>query len=211
MANRVDPAQRAAACERMRALAQAEGLSPPAEPSFAGCLRLLYEHSALPVREIAAIAGIIERTVYAHARAGGWTRRNWRHARYAGGRCLVPAEAAAFPQAGAAARFDLQAVQGTARAWQESRRLVEAAGAAAAAGARERAARLEAERSAREARRRWEARLRLWGAVNRSLDRLCDIQKDKRLGKDSPAAEAARAAVHRLLGQLERLRAGGRD
>jgi len=209
MTNRVDPALRAAACERMRALAEAEGLSPPAEPGFAGCLRLLYEHSALPVREIAAIAGIIERTVYAHARAGGWTRRNWRHARYAGGRCLVPAEAAAFPEAGAAARFDLQAVQGTARAWQESRRLVEAAGTAAAAGARERAARLEAERSAREGRRRWEVRLRLWTAVHRAMDRLRDIQEDKGRGKDSET-DAARAAVHRLIDRLERLRAGGR-
>jgi hypothetical protein len=211
MTNRVDPAQRAAACERMRALAEAEGLSPPAEPGFAGCLRLLYEHSALPVREIAAIAGIIERTVYVHARAGGWTRRNWRHARYAGGRCLVPAEAAAVPEAGAAAPSGCQDVQQTARAWQESRRLVEAAGAAAEAGARERAARLEAERIEREERRLWEARIRLLGAVNRAVDRLCDIQEDKRLGKDSPAAAAARAELNALIDQLERLQAAEPD
>ena len=205
MTNRVDPALRAAACERPRALAQAEGLAPPAEPTFASYLRLLYEHSALPVREIAAIAGIIERTVYAHARAGGWGRRNWRHARYAGAR-LVPAEAPAFPEAGAPAPFDRQDVQRTGRTWQETRRLVAAAGAAAEAGARERAERREAERIAREARWLDEARIRLFGAVNRAVDRLCDIQEDKRLGKDSPAAAAARAEVDALLDQLERLR-----
>ena len=210
MTNRVDPAQRAAACERMRALAEAEGLAPPAEPTFAGYLRLLYEHSALPVREIAAMAGIIERTVYAHARAGGWGRRNWRHARYAGAR-LVPAEAPAFPEAGAPAPFDRQDVQQTGRSWQATRRLVAAAGAAAEAGARERAARLEAERIAREERRLDEARIKAWGAVNRAMGRLCDIREDKRLGKDSPAAAAARAELNALIDQLERLRAGGRD
>jgi hypothetical protein len=210
MTNRVDPAQRAAACERMRSLAETEGLAPPAEPTFAGWLRLLYEHSALPVREIAAMAGIIERTVYAHARAGGWGRRNWRHARYAGAR-LVPAEAPAFPEAGAPAPFDRQDVQRTGRIWRETRRLVAAAGAAAEAGARERAARLEAERIAREARRRDETRFMLFGAVNRAVDRLCDIQEDKRLGKDSPAAAAARAEVNTLLDQLEWLQAVERD
>jgi hypothetical protein len=86
-----------------------------------------------------------------------------------------------------------------------------AAGAAAEAGARERAARLEAERIEREERRLWEARIRLLGAVNRAVDRRCDIQEDKRLGKDSPAAAAAQAEVHALLGQLERLQAAARE
>ena len=210
MTNRVDPAQRAAACECMRALAETEGLAPPAEPTFAGYLRLLYERSALPVSEIGAIAGIIERTVYTHARAGGWGRRNWRHARYAGARPAA-AEAPVVPEAGAPAAFDREAVQRTAQTWQETRRLVAAAGAAAEAGARERAERLEAERTAREARRLEEARFRAWGAVNQAMGRLCDIREDKRLGKDSPAAAAAEAEVNALIEQLEWLQAAERD
>jgi hypothetical protein len=38
-------------------------------------VRALYENSAVPVREIAALAGVTERTLYKYARRGGWTSR----------------------------------------------------------------------------------------------------------------------------------------
>jgi hypothetical protein len=38
-------------------------------------VRALYEGSAVPVRELAALAGITERTIYKYARKGGWTPR----------------------------------------------------------------------------------------------------------------------------------------
>jgi DNA invertase Pin-like site-specific DNA recombinase len=36
--------------------------------------RRLYEETAVPVREIAAVAGVTERTLYKYARKGGWHR-----------------------------------------------------------------------------------------------------------------------------------------
>ncbi|MDP1604988.1 MAG: hypothetical protein Q8M03_17195, partial [Legionella sp.] len=46
-----------------------------AEPSLTARVRALYEKSAVPVREIAAIAGVTERTIYKYVAKGGWTKR----------------------------------------------------------------------------------------------------------------------------------------
>ncbi len=44
----------------------------------AACARALYETSAVPVREIARLFGVCERTLYKHAARGGWARRHRR-------------------------------------------------------------------------------------------------------------------------------------
>jgi hypothetical protein len=134
MTNRVDAALRAAACERMRAVAKAEGpLSADAELSFADRLRQLYEQSVLPVREIARIAGIVDRTLFSYVQRDGWKRRNWRQVRHQ-------------------VRHDGDA-RDTAEAYVAARRFVDVASAAAAVAAQERAARTEAVAQERVARR----------------------------------------------------------
>ena len=45
------------------------------EQSLLHWVRQLYEAGALPVREIARLAGVTERMIYKYARAGGWPRR----------------------------------------------------------------------------------------------------------------------------------------
>ena len=51
-------------------------------------MRALYEHSAVPVAEIAKLAGVTERTIYKYAAKGRWKPRYafaFRRARAAGG------------------------------------------------------------------------------------------------------------------------------
>ena len=205
MINRVDPELRAAACERLRAVAETEGLvglSAEPEPSFPGLLRHLYENSALPVREIAHIAGIIERTLYKYAQTGGWKRRNWRQARYDGAR-LVPAGEAGFPDIGGPEVPAPEAAQQTAARYIQVRRLVDEAGAAAAAAAKERekAARKRAARGESDA--LTEARLAAFAELNRTLADLRRLEETG--GKDSLAAQRTTQLVHTLLGRIERL------
>ena len=68
---------------RVQAAAGGEGVS-----SLTDRVRALYEGSVVPVREIAAVAGVTERTLYKYVAKGGWRRR------YAGawrcGRCGEP-------------------------------------------------------------------------------------------------------------------------
>ena len=47
-------------------------------------VRALYENSVVPVREIAQLAGITERTLYKYVQKGGWRRRQICIARGAG-------------------------------------------------------------------------------------------------------------------------------
>jgi hypothetical protein len=46
-----------------------------AESDLTARVRALYETSAVPVREIAAVAGVTERTIYKYAQKGGWKAR----------------------------------------------------------------------------------------------------------------------------------------
>ncbi len=48
----------------------------PVEPSLTEKVRALYEKSAVPVREIARIAGVTERTLYRYVEKGDWRRRH---------------------------------------------------------------------------------------------------------------------------------------
>jgi hypothetical protein len=61
---------KASAGERERAECAAS-----AEPDLTARVRALYENSAVPVREIARLAGVTERTLYKYAQKGGWKAR----------------------------------------------------------------------------------------------------------------------------------------
>ena len=47
----------------------------PVDPSTAELSRALYEHSPMPVRDIAALHGVCERSVYRYAARHNWRRR----------------------------------------------------------------------------------------------------------------------------------------
>jgi colicin import membrane protein len=201
MTNCIDPALRAAACEGMRAVAEAEGLcSADAELSFADRLRQLYEQSALPVREIARIAAIAERTLFSYVQRGGWKRRNWRQARHDAAR-PAPPEGAGLVSAVEDARH-------TAHAYVAARSLVDEASATAAAAARERAANAEAVAQQRAARAKAvadaRARARLAAAVADGLRIVAQIERGGR-----PLSRRARRVRERLfaalVGQFEHL------
>jgi hypothetical protein len=81
-----------AAAEGDAALAQASAPAEPAEPSVTERARALYEDSVVPVREIARLCGVTERTLYKYAEKGHWRRRHRRLAKGAGGRFIPLAE-----------------------------------------------------------------------------------------------------------------------
>jgi hypothetical protein len=194
MTNRVDPALRAAACERMRAVAEAEGLvSADAGLSFADRLRQLYEQSALPVREIARIAAIAERTLFSYVQRGGWKRRNWRQARLA---AAHPA-----PPEGAGLVSGAEDARHTALVYVAARKLVDETSAAAIVAAQERAATAEAAAQQRAARAKAvadaRARARLAAAVANGLRIVAQIERGGR-----PLSKPARRVRDRLFAAL---------
>ncbi len=124
-ARRREPSMRAAARENYRAAANADPQMrriadvPPqtAEPPLplTERVRALYEDSVVPVREIAQLAGITERTLYKYVQKGGWRRRHICIARGAGGR-FIPLADADKPHASGIGALDPQAAeQATAR------------------------------------------------------------------------------------------------
>lgn len=135
--------------------------------SLTARVRALYEHSAVPVAEIASVAGVTERTIYKYAAKERWTPRyawaadgsrprGWR----AGKRFA--------PEKGAGGRFIRRADKGKPFAVGLKATDPAAAAAAAAACRREavlsRAAQLRAAAEQRE-----EARLRALETVNQAL------------------------------------------
>jgi hypothetical protein len=193
MTNRVDPALRAAACERMRAAAQAEGLpSADAELSFGDRLRQLYEQSALPVHEIARIAGIAD-TLFSYMQRGGWKRRNWRQAR--------PDEARPVPPEGTGLEAAVEDARHTAQTYIAAKRHVDDASAAAAIATLERAAGAETAAQERAARAKAVAdartRARLAAAVADALRILAQVERNGR-----PLSGRARRVHDRIFGAL---------
>ena len=69
----------------------------PPPPSLTERVRVLYEELVVPVREIARLAGVTERTIYKYARKQRWTPRVTRLSR--------DGTAAGLPARGAGARF----------------------------------------------------------------------------------------------------------
>jgi len=163
-------------------------------PSLTERVRALYQDSVVPVREIARLAGVTERTIYKYARQQGWRPRLARLARGAGGRfkALDPAAAAvAASRCALAGRRSDQAV------------------AAAAAAAQARAARARAARLNR-------ARLAAFASLNRTLATLREIEArgGATTGGAATGGAAARATIctaNALLDQIERLRAPPED
>jgi hypothetical protein len=72
-----------------------DALPPP--PSLTERVRVLYEETVVPVREIARLAGVTERTIYKYARKERWTPRLTR--------LSLDGTAAGLPARGAGARF----------------------------------------------------------------------------------------------------------
>ena len=71
----------------------------PAPLSVTDRARGLYEYSCVPVREIALLVEVTERTIYRYAQKGQWRRRYRKPARGAGGRFVPLAQAdAPHPQ-----------------------------------------------------------------------------------------------------------------
>lgn len=143
-------------------------------------IRVLYEETSVPVREIAAIAGVTERTLYKYVEKHGWKKRyavlprGVAAARANRGRRWRPAETFA-PAKGSGGRFirredigkpfaaGLKAIDAQGRA-QAMTRCDEVEPAA-------RAAQQEADRQAR-----WDGRSRALAAVKRAAKKLADYR-----------------------------------
>jgi hypothetical protein len=141
-------------------------------------VRALYEHSAVPVAEIAKLAGVTERTIYKYAAKQRWKPRyafKWRCAGAADGSRPRGWRAAKrfAPQKGAGGRFIRRADKG--KGFATGLKATDPAAAAAAACRRAAALARRAQLKA-EAERRDEASLRALETVNRAmadLNRYC--------------------------------------
>jgi hypothetical protein len=131
--SRREPSLRAAARARYRESAAREeataGAAPAAtiaptklmqsgDATLTQRVQALYEDSALPVREVARIAGVSERTLYKYVQKGGWRRRNACRGRAAPDGAGVPAGARTdfAPVKGAGGRFIARAQAGLPQA-----------------------------------------------------------------------------------------------
>ncbi|MEX0841132.1 MAG: hypothetical protein WD039_02455 [Xanthobacteraceae bacterium] len=139
-------------------------------------VRGLYENSAVPVREIARLAGVSERTLYKYVRKGGWRRR------YAGRGAAAAAKnrgrrhaaAAGFaPVKGAGGRFIAREDAG--RPFARGIKAHDPSGRARAASACAQAARLSV-KAKRQAAAQAKARAALAAAERKSKARLRTIE-----------------------------------
>jgi hypothetical protein len=141
-----------------------------AAPDLTARVRALYEMSAVPVREIAALCGVAERTVYKYAAKHRWKPRyRWLAPAQAGtqrGRSWQPAEGFAAAK-GAGGRF----IRGDDKdkPFAQGLKATDGQGRSRAVVACRRASGLaRAAQAAAEAAQRWEARIRAMAAVNRA-------------------------------------------
>jgi hypothetical protein len=151
----------------------------PAQPSLQDCICLLYEHSLVPVREIARLAGLTERNVYATVRRRGCRPRV--HVGAEGGR-RVTAPAQEAPEV-----LDFAAMQQAVAACAEAR---QRARAAAAERAAERSDKLARRQAIREA----EAEARTLAMIAGALRHLALADRDQ---ERRPAAKKRRAYVYK--------------
>ena len=152
-----------------------------AAPDLTARIRALYETTSVPVREIASIAGVTERTLYTYVNKHGWTKRyrvkprglaaaaanrgrRWQHA------------ADVAPVKGAGGRFIRRADKD--QPFAVGLKAVDPAGRAvalarvAAAEPLARAAQADAETE-----RRWDERVRALAAANRATRALADYRR----------------------------------
>jgi hypothetical protein len=155
----------------------------PDKPSLQDCICLLYEHSLVPVREIARLAGLTERNVYATVRRRGCRPRV--HVGADGGRRLVVPAHDTPPEV-----LDLAAMQQAVAACAQARqRALDAAAERAAA----RSARVARKQAIREAE-----------AEARTLSTIAGALRNLAIAEDSGAArkEKARKKARRQQGYI---------
>jgi hypothetical protein len=131
--------------------------------SLTARVRALYEDGLVPVREIARLCGVTERTLYKYAARGGWRKRYGRRALHkGGGGRFIPQEEAGKAQAGGLKALDPVATAPAAALCAEASRI-------AGRGA----AQTLAQHQAREARdavlRDFETRVRRLALLTRTL------------------------------------------
>jgi hypothetical protein len=145
----------AAACDAVHDAPAATSLAQPT-PSLTERVRALYEDGVVPVREIAQLAGVTERTLYKYAAKGDWRRRYGSLepglARGAGGRFVPVADAGEPHPSGLKALDPAGAVEAIGRCVL--------AGEIAATAARDAAHAADARAAARQHRRARDARRR---------------------------------------------------
>ena len=133
---------------------------PPTPDGFGAAgltarVRALYENSAVPVREIARLAGITERTLYKYARKGGWKARYaWVDPGGVAQRGWRAADAVA-PAQGAGGRFIRREDRG--QPFPRGLKATDAAGAARAEAACARAAAIASQAEAEALWAQWNA------------------------------------------------------
>jgi hypothetical protein len=152
------------------------------ETSLTARVRALYEGVAVPVREIASLAGVSERTIYKYVAKGGWKRR------YV---CIARDDAAARGQRGrlwlrapghemvkgAGGRFIARADAG--KPFARGLKALDRTGHARALGACDEASRLGAVAQAKaEAAKRDEARIRAIDTLNVALAAYARFRQD---------------------------------
>jgi hypothetical protein len=180
---------RAQARRNYRALAP---VAPPPKPTrLTKRVRKLYEESAVPVREIAALAGVSERTIYKYAAKHAWKQRyRWRHDR--GWRAR--AKFAALK--GAGGRFIARAERG--RPFTQGLKAADPQGAAlAAARCRQAAALARQAEEAAELRELQEEKLRAIERTTRAFNELCAYRAERAKetpGRAPPADDPVEAA-----------------
>jgi Putative ATPase subunit of terminase (gpP-like) len=173
---------RALAEAQPRAVAPEAGLTANPTPLTTE-VQSLYEAGVVPVREIARMAGVTERTVYKYAERGGWKRRYARrNPRGAGGRFVV-AEDEGKPHAAGLKALDPDGAQAAAATCARAGALADAA----MAEARARAAQARADKAA-------EARVRTLESLGKTFSALLKALPED----DSPSAGEAFALAERI-------------
>jgi hypothetical protein len=164
----------------------------PPEPSLSERVRALYEGGVVPVREIARLCGVTERTIYKYARKLAWSPRVTRlagdgkptaaklAARGAGGR-FIPLAHAGLPHAQGLKALDADGARVAASACARAEVLSDQAIADSIKTAQGRAARDAEERQAKASERMFEL-------LAGSLAELAQLRAERR-GRASPRAE----------------------
>ena len=144
---------------------------PPRQTRLTARVRKLYEGGAVPVREIAAAAGVTERTLYKYAQKGGWTPRYAWVDRGGVASRRRPGNGTFAPVKGAGGRFVSRADKG--KPFARGLKATDPQGARRAGAACKQAEALWcAAQAEAEAAARAEERLRAIDAVNRALGEL---------------------------------------
>jgi hypothetical protein len=163
-------------------------------------VRALYETSAVPVREIALLVGVTERTIYKYAQKGGWkaryawvdrggvARRGWR------------AAGAVAPAQGAGGRFIRREHSG--KPFPCGLKATDPQGAKRATAACAQAEAIAAEAQADAALLQWNETLgellRTVGMINDQLTAYQQAHRQKRRGRPAEQTDRREQAMNRL-------------